>query len=101
MTPPGDDTMKSIILTANPALETATIATVEGAATSGYTDMQVLQSPAGFYIGTLYEERDSEGKILWQEPGSRDSGYFLDRQTAEAELRQFEGGDLTHARFHP
>lgn len=50
-----------------------------------YTEMQVLQSGAGYYIGTLYN--NPEG---WQEPGSRDSDYFQTREQAEKHLKMFE-----------
>lgn len=43
-----------------------------------YSDLQVLQSPAGFYVGTIYTEDDGS-----QTPGSRDSGYFTDEQLAK------------------
>ena len=46
-----------------------------------YTELRVLQSAAGFYIGTMYN--NPEG---FQEPGSRESRYFRTRTEAEAEL---------------
>lgn len=46
-----------------------------------YSDLQVLQSGAGYYVGTMYE--NPEG---YQEPGSRDSDYFATREGAEAYL---------------
>lgn len=42
-----------------------------------YSDLQVLSSNAGYYVGTLYTEDGIE------EPGSRDSGYFKLRKEAE------------------
>lgn len=50
-----------------------------------YTDLQVLRSNAGWYVGTLYN--NPEG---FQEPGSRDSGYFATKEEAEAELKLME-----------
>ena len=44
-----------------------------------YSDLKVMQSRAGFYIGTEYD--NSLGFI---EPGSRDTGYFRNRFDAEA-----------------
>ena len=41
----------------------------------GYTDLQVLRSPAGYYVGTMYVAEDG-----FTEPGSRDSGYFKTRK---------------------
>ena len=41
-----------------------------------YTDVQVLKSPAGWYVGTMFVHNgrsDTPGSI---EPGSRESGYY-------------------------
>jgi hypothetical protein len=52
-----------------------------------YSDMQVLRSAAGYYVGTLYH-----GEGL-NEPGSRDSeGYFKTRGEAEAHLADIKAG---------
>lgn len=59
---------------------------------NGYTELQVLHSAAGFYIGTLYEEYDANGKCVWQEPGSRDSDYFRTEESAEAYLKILNAG---------
>ena len=53
-----------------------------------YTKLMVLKSPAGYYIGTIYE--DPAG---FQEPGSRDSDYFDTRAQAETFLYMLESGD--------
>lgn len=47
----------------------------------GYSDLQVMHSNAGYYIGTTFT--DSDG---FQEPGSRDSGYYRTHEEAEAAL---------------
>jgi len=47
-----------------------------------YSHLRVLQSAAGFYIGTVYET--PEGYL---EPGSRDSEYFPTRGVAEEHLK--------------
>lgn len=47
-----------------------------------YSELQVLQSGAGWYIGTLYYEPGSK----FGEPGSRDSGYFPTQEAAEQAL---------------
>ncbi len=52
----------------------------------GYSDLQVLQSAAGFYIGTRYEEFDAKGELVWIEPGSRDTGYYATEDAAAADL---------------
>lgn len=49
----------------------------------GYSDLQVLMSAAGFYIGTIYHNKDG-----FEEPGSRDSGYYRTREEAEADLKK-------------
>lgn len=69
---------------------------------SGYTELRVLKSAAGYYIGTMYEERDEDGKLKWQEPGSRDSEYFRTEEAAAKVLKYMEGsGDTDFCREHP
>jgi len=46
-----------------------------------YTDLMVLRSAAGFYIGTAYNNPDG-----YQEPGTRDSGYYATEEQALADL---------------
>jgi hypothetical protein len=67
----------------------------------GYTDLQVLMSGAGYYIGTMYEERDEKGEITWQEPGSRDSGYYATREEAQSALDLIEKGIGEPTRMTP
>lgn len=55
-----------------------------------YSDMQVLKSGAGYYVGTIYSNPDG-----YQEPGSRDSGYFATEGAAAAHLKAIEEGDAT------
>lgn len=57
-----------------------------------YTEMQVLRSAAGWYIGTMYENRGADGKLLFQEPGSRDSDYFATKEVAAAYLKVLNAG---------
>ena len=47
---------------------------------SSYSDLQVMMSTAGWYIGTDYQG----------EPGSRDSGYYRTEQEASAALVKLE-----------
>ena len=49
---------------------------------SSYSDLQVLQSAAGHYVGTIYTDPDDG----FAEPGSRDSDYFPSRKEAEQYL---------------
>lgn len=60
-----------------------------------YGELKVMRSNAGWYVGSTY--RDVAG---FEEPGTRDSGYFGREADAEAELRAYEGGEPT-ARPHP
>ena len=39
---------------------------------SNYSRLQILRSPAGYYLGTIYIDPDH----LFEEPGSRDTTYF-------------------------
>lgn len=50
-----------------------------------YTELRVLSSAAGYYIGTNYVNVEADGST-WEEPGSRESGYFRTREAAEAAL---------------
>lgn len=55
-----------------------------------YSELQVLKSAAGFYIGTTY---DGDGFI---EPGSRDSAYFRTHDEAQRFLDHVTAtGDLS------
>lgn len=49
---------------------------------SGYSDLQVLSSGAGYYVGTLYTDPVNG----FCEPGSRDSDYFRTEEQAKAFL---------------
>ena len=92
--------MQSPMIALNPALISTNL-THESAVRGDYGPLEVLQSAAGFYIGTRWQEKDAQGRVVWEEPGSRDSGYFASREAAERELRQIEGGDLSCVRFEP
>lgn len=67
---------------------------------SGYSDLQVLSSPAGYYIGTMYVNVEADGS-RWEEPGSRDSDYFKTREDAERYLRILEGDFGAPTRLTP
>lgn len=55
-----------------------------------YSELRVMRSAAGWYVGTLYQEPGG-----WQEPGSRDSGYFATEEEAAEELKLIEAGKET------
>lgn len=57
---------------------------------SGYTDLQVLKSAAGYFVGTLFEERDATGEVIFIDMGSRDSGYFETKKEAKEYLSTIE-----------
>ena len=62
-----------------------------------YSEMQVLRSAAGYYVGTIY--RNPEGYV---EPGSRDSGYFRTKEEAQTFLDKVEKtGDISELRMTP
>lgn len=54
---------------------------------SGYSELKILKSAAGYYIGTIFTDPDNG----FQEPGSRDSDYFRTKEEAEAYLKAIEG----------
>lgn len=60
---------------------------------SEYTDLMVCQSAAGYYVGTMANDYDDKGKLIFQEPGSRDSDYFRTYAEAEALLKTLENSD--------
>lgn len=68
---------------------------------TGYSDLQVLRSGAGWYVGTMYTD-PADG---FQEPGSRDSDYFATEEQARSYLRSIEiaGDDVAELvlRNHP
>lgn len=55
-----------------------------------YSELMVMRSAAGYYVGTIYTEPDG-----FQEPGSRDSGYFATEEEAAAHLKLIEAGEAT------
>jgi hypothetical protein len=58
---------------------------------ANYTDMQVLKSAAGYYVGTLYIE--PHGGMV---PGSRDSfDYFRTPEEAEDHLAAIAKGNVS------
>ena len=59
-----------------------------------YSDLQVLESPAGYYVGTTFDGDHGP------EPGSRDSGYHPTREAAESSLQLIIAGKL-QPRLHP
>ena len=53
---------------------------------TGFSELQVLRSAAGFYIGTTYTDPENG----WGEPGSRDSDYFVHKEQAMMALAKLE-----------
>jgi hypothetical protein len=63
-----------------------------------YSELQVMHSAAGYYIGTIYNGEYGE------EPGSRDSDYFKTEKDAELFLEELERDNLVcikSLRDHP
>lgn len=67
----------------NVAMKSPIVLTVEKdpKTAARYSDLQVMKSNAGYYIGTIHT--DEEG---FQEPGSRDSDYYPTREEAQKAL---------------
>lgn len=53
---------------------------------TGFSELQVLHSGAGFYIGTTYTDPETG----FVEPGSRDSCYFVHKEVAMQALGKLE-----------
>ena len=49
-----------------------------------YTELKVMQSAAGYYIGRGYVVEEEWG--TYEEPGSRESGYYKTREAAQCAL---------------
>lgn len=64
---------------------------------NGYSELKVLQSAAGYYVGTTY----TDPKYGCEEPGSRDSHYFRTREEAEKYLKLVETFEGAGTRHHP
>jgi hypothetical protein len=70
---------------------------------SGYSELQVLRSPAGWYVGTLYWNTD-EPTHHYEQPGSRDSCYFRTEDEAKEYLRLLEAANpesINNLRLNP
>lgn len=57
-----------------------------------YSDLQILQSGGGYYIGTMYRNED-DPKHPFDEPGTRDTGYYLKREDAEKDFERIKNGE--------
>lgn len=66
---------------------------------SKYSDLQVLQSAAGFYLGTIYNEETALGEF--SEPGSRDTNYLPSHEIATKVLETLEECNKLHNHAHP
>ena len=50
-----------------------------------FTELQVMKSAAGYYIGTAYNNEEG-----YQEPGSRDTDYYRTKEDADYAFRYLE-----------
>lgn len=71
-----------------------------------YSEIQVMRSGAGFYLGTLWkpcgkceECKKHDYPDWWTEPGSRESEYFRTQADAEKALAAFKAGHPEDARL--
>ena len=55
-----------------------------------YSDLQVMKSAAGYYVGTFYMDSLDSGETFLC-PGSRDSQYFRTHEEASAFLSYMTG----------
>jgi hypothetical protein len=62
-----------------------------------YSELRVLRSGAGYYIGTTYTHGPGDEFPGLVEPGSRDSGYYATEAEAAAAL----AGRAWEQRAHP
>lgn len=60
-----------------------------------YSDLQVMQSAAGYYIGTVYQEEE------FPAPGSRDTNYFQSKELAAKALTILEKSAEAHGYMFP
>lgn len=77
-------------------MKSSQVAIVDPANKAGYSDLRVLQSGGGWYVGTVYTDADG-----FQEPGSRDTDYFPTREEAEIYLKRLEAGEPLLVRLTP
>ena len=64
------------------AVKSTIVQTMPAETRANYSELQVLRSNAGWYVGTLYT--DPETGLT--EPGSRDSGYYPNQAEAQKAL---------------
>lgn len=72
----------------SPMIESATYITDQDKL--NYSDLQVMKSAAGYYVGTTYKDPITG----FNEPGSRDSEYFPKQPDAWERLQLIEAGEM-------
>ena len=60
--------------------------------TNGYSELMVCVSAAGYYLGTMYTDPDSTESDVFEEPGSRETDYFLIKDEANLALKMWQQG---------
>lgn len=68
---------------------------------SKYSDLKVLKSGAGWYVGTTFSNSEDIPGTTFEEPGSRDSDYFATEQAATDFLKRLEAGEDLPIRLWP
>jgi hypothetical protein len=91
--------MGSVSLMKSPMIQTASY--LDDKEKSGYSDLQVLKSAAGWYVGTTFWNTEDVPGVSFMEPGSRDSDYFASKEEAEDFLRRLEAGEDLEIRLLP
>lgn len=69
-------------------MKSVQVTSYDSASAHKYTDLKVIKSGAGWYIGTEYEYIDQDSGYTIAEPGSRDSNYFPTEEMAKYALAQ-------------
>lgn len=62
-----------------------------------YSELKVMCSAAGWYVGTTYKDPE----FNFEEPGTRESGYFSSSEEATAFLNYLENGGREGVRMNP
>ena len=67
---------------------------------SGYSDLKVMSSSAGWYVGTSFRNTEIPG-MVFDEPGSRDTDYFATEAEAADFLKRLGAGEDLPIRLMP
>lgn len=83
----------------SPMIQTANY--MDATEKSGYSELKVLKSAAGWYVGTTFWNTEDFPDMPFMEPGSRDSDYFATEAEADDFLQRLEAGEDLPIRLLP